>query len=328
VAKAEIAAGRKLILGVRQTGTRNIQPHLQALLQAEGIRAVTLPDTLAPAKREAWIEAQVHNIDVLITNPKKVETGLDLIKFHTIIVYETEYSLYTLWQFMRRVWRLGQQKPVKVIFLVYNNTLESAALSLIGEKMKAALLLYGDNAASAITAESDAGGSLLDELASRLLAGEKLSSDGITGLLGQSLADDFDELSRVVAEIAEEEEEVEVIQVATAAPDGEILVSMPEGTIIRTAHGNKLVIPNPYRAPQKAAGARSAELTSKPWARPQYSFFDLEVETSDQDEPQPDTGQRYQWSDFILSVIAKPVGKELKQAAAGQRSFADLLLGT
>ena len=115
-------------------------------------------------------------------------------------------------------------------------------------------------------------------------------------------------------------------------PDGEILVSMPEGTIIRTAQGNQIVGnplgANPYRAPQKEAGA--------PRARPQYSFFDLEVETTDQAEGSPKSelaerqtndGQRYQWSDFILSVVAKPVGKELKQAAAGQRSFADLLLG-
>ena len=300
IAKAEIAAGRKVILGVRQTGTRNIQPHLQALLQAEGIRAVTLPDTLAPAKREAWIDQQAHNIDVLITNPKKVETGLDLIKFHTIIVYETEYSLYTLWQFMRRVWRLGQQKPVKVIFMVYNGTLESAALSLIGEKMKAALLLYGDNAASAITAESDAGGSLLDELASRILAGEKLSSDGITGLLGQSMVD--------VAELIEEEEEEE-IQVAVGMPV--VVQTAPTAIVIATLTPKLAIKPK-----------------AKPQPTPQYSFFDLEVETTTgQADQDSNDGQRYQWSDFILSVISKPVGRELKQAHAGQRSFADLLLG-
>ncbi|RIK36106.1 MAG: hypothetical protein DCC55_28345 [Chloroflexi bacterium] len=184
LAQSEIRQGRKIILGVRQTGTRDIQPHLQSILAQAGIRAVILPDSLPPAKREAWIDARVHDIDVLITNPRKVETGLDLIKFATIICYEVEYSLYTLWQFMRRVWRLGQTKPAKVIFLVYQHTLEESALALIGEKMKAALLLYGDNAASAITADADAGeGSLLNELASRILNGEQLTADGITGLL-------------------------------------------------------------------------------------------------------------------------------------------------
>jgi hypothetical protein len=188
LAQAEIRQGRKLILGVRQTGTRDIQPHLQSLLAQASIRAVILPDSLPPAKREAWIDGQVNDIDVLITNPKKIETGLDLCKFATIICLEVEYSLFTLWQFMRRVWRLGQTKPVRVIFLVYRDTMEEAALALIGEKMKAALLLYGDNAASAITADADAGeASLLNELANRILKGEHLTTDGITGLLNPAI---------------------------------------------------------------------------------------------------------------------------------------------
>jgi hypothetical protein len=189
LAQTEIRQGRKLILGVRQTGTRDIQPHLQSLLTQSGIRAVILPDSLPPAKREAWIDKQVKDIDVLITNPRKIETGLDLVKFATIICCEVEYSLYTLWQFMRRVWRLGQTKPVRVLFLVYRDTMEEAALALIGEKMKAALLLYGDNAASAITVDADAGeASLLNELANRILKGEHLTTDGITGLLAPSIS--------------------------------------------------------------------------------------------------------------------------------------------
>ena len=119
---------------------------------------------------------------------------MDLIKFATIICFEVEFSLYTLWQFMRRVWRLGQTKPVKVLFLVYQHTLEEAALALIGEKMKAALLLCGANAASAITADADAGeASLLNELATRILKGEQLTADGITGLLVPAITEPQDQ---------------------------------------------------------------------------------------------------------------------------------------
>ena len=46
-----------------------------------------------------------------------------------------------LWQAVRRVWRLGQTKPVKAVFSVYNDTMEARALALIGAKMKAAQLL-------------------------------------------------------------------------------------------------------------------------------------------------------------------------------------------
>ncbi len=84
------------------------------------------------------------HIDVLVCNPKLVETGLDLVAYATVIFFETEYSLYCLWQAVRRVWRLGQTKPVKALFSVYEGTMEARALALMGRKMRAAQTLYGD----------------------------------------------------------------------------------------------------------------------------------------------------------------------------------------
>jgi hypothetical protein len=66
---------------------------------------------------------------------------------------------------------------------------ESAAFALMKEKMKAASLLYGDDAASAMEDETDDAGKsvqgdgFLTELASRILAGEQFDDGGITGLL-------------------------------------------------------------------------------------------------------------------------------------------------
>ncbi|HMN26687.1 MAG TPA: helicase-related protein, partial [Caldilineaceae bacterium] len=173
---------RKVLLFLRQTGTRNIQPRLHQLLTGAGLRTAILPDSLEPAKREAWIDQRVadhavgakRHLDVLIVNPRKVETGLDLIKFATILFFEPEYSLTTVWQAMKRVYRLGQTQPVEIYFLVYQNTLESHALNLVGQKMSAALLLYGDNAASAIADESDGDGDLLAELTTKILQGHDL----------------------------------------------------------------------------------------------------------------------------------------------------------
>ena len=87
---------------------------------------------------------------MLITNPKLIETGLDLVQYSTVVFYEVEYSLYTLWQACRRVWRLGQTRAVKVYYLTYADTLEEKAYALIGQKIKAAQLLYGDEVASAL----------------------------------------------------------------------------------------------------------------------------------------------------------------------------------
>lgn len=70
------------------------------------------------SRREDWILDQVdRGIDVLITNPELVKTGLDLLDFPTIVFLQTGYNVYTLQQAARRSWRIGQKHPVRVIFL-------------------------------------------------------------------------------------------------------------------------------------------------------------------------------------------------------------------
>jgi len=70
------------------------------------------------------------------------------------------------------VWRLGQTQAVKALFSVYEGAMESVALALMGRKMKAAQLLYGDEVGGAIVPESE--GDFLTQLARELLAGSKL----------------------------------------------------------------------------------------------------------------------------------------------------------
>ena len=170
--RAERTRNRKVLVYVRQTATRDIQPRLKTALEAAGLRVAVLHSGVDARKREAWIEKKVHGIDVLITNAKLVETGLDLVDFATVVFAEIEYSLYTLWQACRRVWRLGQTQPVKVVYVVYENTMEAQALALMGRKMKAAQLLYGDEVGGAIVPEDD--GDFLTELAREVLRGAKL----------------------------------------------------------------------------------------------------------------------------------------------------------
>ncbi|MEZ4614739.1 MAG: hypothetical protein R2867_04375 [Caldilineaceae bacterium] len=98
----------------------------------------------------------------------------------------------------------GANEPVKVLFPIYADSMESAALALMGQKMQAALLLYGDNAASAITDEAGGSGDFTAELAAKILEGEELSSDGITELLKHTIPDDDD---MPIWETPEEEEE-------------------------------------------------------------------------------------------------------------------------
>ena len=56
---------------------------------------------------------------MLITNPRLVATGFDMVNFASVVFAEVEYSLDTLWQALRGVWRLGQTQPDKAVFAVY-----------------------------------------------------------------------------------------------------------------------------------------------------------------------------------------------------------------
>ncbi len=190
--KVELAQGRKTVVYCRQTGTRDIQPRLAEIMNAAGIKAVVLPCNVTARKREKWIIDNAADCDVLIVNPRKVETGLDLIMFQNAIFYEIEYSLYTLWQAMFRLWRITQTRGVKVMFMVYDGTLEAKAFSLMQRKFVSASALYGDDAISAIE-QDESDGDLLGELIRKVLEDDDdFKIDGMRGVFQKQTKLTFD----------------------------------------------------------------------------------------------------------------------------------------
>jgi hypothetical protein len=172
IVRENMAQGRKTIVFVEQSGTRDIRDRLENamvnlvteeahLVNGRPLWVVEKPrlgilsaNDMSPAKREAWIRLNAPLMDVLVVNPKLIETGLDLVMFSSIVFYETTVSLSVLWQAMRRVWRLGAQRSVSVTFLAYANTVEEEILRRMGQKKKAAMLLYGKEA-SGVLVETD-----------------------------------------------------------------------------------------------------------------------------------------------------------------------------
>jgi len=186
IVRRNTARGRKTLVFVEQTATRDIRERLRCVIETEGGRpdlvelaevddtrasvalapdgvAATIPvrvgtlssEDTPPRKREAWIRLNAPSMDALMVNPKIVETGLDLVMLSDIIFYELNASLYVVWQAMRRVWRLGQKNEVHVWFLVYRHSCESGLLRYMGVKMKHAMLLYGKEAAGSLIETDD-----------------------------------------------------------------------------------------------------------------------------------------------------------------------------
>jgi superfamily II DNA or RNA helicase len=163
--KNEKEAGRRVLVFFSQTHKRDARMRVQRLLEAEGLKVVVLDSNVTPEKREEWVAEQVEKgFDVMLTNGRLVETGLDLLFAHTIIQYGTEYSINTLRQSIRRSWRLGQTKPVRVIFLIYADTLQENASNLIARKMRAAEQVDGDEV-QGLGSTDDTGANFFVELA-------------------------------------------------------------------------------------------------------------------------------------------------------------------
>ena len=93
---AERMAGRRVLVYVTHTGTRDVTERMDDFLTRHGFRvAVMKADAVAPERREAWVADRVkQGVDVLICHPRLVQTGLDLVDFPTICWGETEFSVF------------------------------------------------------------------------------------------------------------------------------------------------------------------------------------------------------------------------------------------
>jgi len=143
--KSELSQKRNVWIYCTHTHNRDITERLQKILLSEGISSAVMKQSVNARKREEWIAKQVSaGVKVIISNPRLVETGLDLIDFPTLIFFETEYSTYTLRQSSRRSWRIGQKQEVKVFYFCYEKTIQQKALSLVAKKIKSAMMVDGD----------------------------------------------------------------------------------------------------------------------------------------------------------------------------------------
>src|SRR5690606_24232716 len=132
ICRQEKARGRKVLVYSVYTGTRDTTSRLKALLEQEGLKTAVLRASVETSRREDWIAEQLdRGIDVLVTNPELVKTGLDLLEFPTIVFMQSGWNVYTLQQAARRSWRIGQKQPVKVIYLGYAATSQMSCLELM-----------------------------------------------------------------------------------------------------------------------------------------------------------------------------------------------------
>lgn len=133
------------------------QEKLYRLLTEAGYRTEIMGEKIRPAAREEWVQNRLSaGMQVLITNPSLVKTGLDLNAFTTLIFYSMGYELFTLRQASRRSWRINQTAPkVEVYMLYYKNTMQHKAMKLMASKLAVAGIIEGNFTEEGLAAMSD-----------------------------------------------------------------------------------------------------------------------------------------------------------------------------
>lgn len=170
IIRAKVAAGERVLLYVNWVRLDS-RTRLKRFLSDAGIHAEIMEDTVPPRGREAWVAEKLRQgMQVMITNPGLVETGLDLNDFTTLIFYDMAFKLFTFRQASRRSWRINQTAPrVEVYILYYRHTMQERAVRLMASKLSVAGIIEGgvmtDEGLAAMSESEDMMSVLAKELA-------------------------------------------------------------------------------------------------------------------------------------------------------------------
>ena len=127
--------------------------------------------------------------------------------------------MYVVRQASRRSWRIGQTRPVKVVFMSYRNTLQADALKLVAKKMQSSLAVEGELPEDGLAAYGDDGDDMMMALARRIVSGGE---------------EDTETMEEVFAQARNAESEAEELLV----DDGWKVVEIEPETIAVNGNGN------------------------------------------------------------------------------------------
>ena len=213
--RRKIANGERVLIYTSWTRTDS-QKKLLKLLREEGYRTEILTPQVPTEKREEWVDKRVKNgLQVLITNPRCVETGLDLNAFTTLIFYSMGYNLFTLRQASRRSWRINQTAPrVEVYMPFYVDTMQAKAMKLMASKLAVAGIIEGTFSEEGLAAMSDVK-DLTSQMAKELAQGIKDNVEDIAAAFKKMAIINPDRKKKVI-EVRQEAEPVPVQEVAVS----------------------------------------------------------------------------------------------------------------
>jgi len=273
----ELGRRRKVLIFVQNTGSRDVTARLVALLVERGVKGVVLHSSVEARGREAWVEARLREgVQVLITHPKCVQTGLDLLAFPTLVFYQCEYSAYVVAQASRRSWRIGQRDDVHVYHVVYADSAQENALRLVARKRRAAKLVDGDLDEDGLVAQAEVDG-LLKELARSLVDEDAaVSVESAEEILAQARADELADTEIIVDADARGEDDAGDAGMPDTATDD----AHPAPDVEPATAGVQTMTLFDYMAARPTMGANKGKKARTSTPSAQLLLFDLFAEQS------------------------------------------------
>ena len=246
------------------------QDKLTKILSEIGYKVDTLTAKVAPEKREEWVEKRVDNgLQILITNPSLVETGLDLNAFTTLIYYNIGYNIFTFRQSSRRSWRINQTAPkVEVYILYYKGTMQARAIKLMASKLAVATIIEGNLSDEGLAAMSECQ-DMTTLLAKELTLGIR---DEV-----EDIAETFKKMA-IIKTDTEEDENLDDYMIIPDEPVRNIISKPVKSPIVKNTQADKIRVSDKVRKSVElvvAASAKSKGKKSNNYVENQITLFDL-----------------------------------------------------
>ena len=150
IIKQEISEGRKCCVyvdfnnGGEYMQGDTISKRIENLLNKNGVRSFTLKTNVATYDRKDLLEKKKDDFQVLITNARLVQVGLNLVFISSFLNYMPSYHVNIVSQSNRRGYRANSTLENRIYHLYYENSCENGIIKRYQRKIAESKAIVGE----------------------------------------------------------------------------------------------------------------------------------------------------------------------------------------
>ena len=150
IIKKEISEGRKCCVyvdfnnGGEYMQGDTISKRIENLLNKNGVRSFTLKTNVATYDRKDLLEKKKDDFQVLITNARLVQVGLNLVFISSFLNYMPSYHVNIVSQSNRRGYRANSTLENRIYHLYYENSCENGIIKRYQRKIAESKAIVGE----------------------------------------------------------------------------------------------------------------------------------------------------------------------------------------